>query len=350
MSTKTRFTLPNSDKAADILVSENAEQTLSNKKFKDSNNNEYTIENIAKLNAENTFTDTNYFNNNVYFQGGVVYHLYDDTSETYEYIGRNTGGGNSLVIRYHYNSTLDNRFCVLGLSGYAALVFYHNKIHIGKILDVDYGLTVNSGTLTTPAITLNGTDLSTTLNNCAKLDTSNTFTGNQTIDGKLEITPNNVLGDNLKAVIRDFIYPVGAVYISFVSTSPATLFGGTWEQITNRFLYCANSAGQEKGSSTHTHNNTVSITNASHTLTVNEIPSHTHVTGHYGYHRCQPGDTQKCISLESIPGDDLTTDGFYCENTGGGQGHKHNNTVSITNASDDTLPPCITCYCWQRKA
>lgn len=35
------------------------------------------------------------------------------------------------------------------------------------------------------------------------------------------------------------IYPVGAVYLSYVSTSPASLFGGTWTQITGRFLRAA---------------------------------------------------------------------------------------------------------------
>ena len=33
------------------------------------------------------------------------------------------------------------------------------------------------------------------------------------------------------------IYPVGALYFSFTSTSPADLFGGTWSPITGRFLY-----------------------------------------------------------------------------------------------------------------
>lgn len=35
------------------------------------------------------------------------------------------------------------------------------------------------------------------------------------------------------------IYPVGAIYMSVSSTSPASLFGGTWEQIQNRFLLAA---------------------------------------------------------------------------------------------------------------
>ena len=34
-------------------------------------------------------------------------------------------------------------------------------------------------------------------------------------------------------------YPVGAYYMSSDSTSPAKLFGGTWTQITNRFIFAA---------------------------------------------------------------------------------------------------------------
>ena len=31
-------------------------------------------------------------------------------------------------------------------------------------------------------------------------------------------------------------YPVGSIYISYSSTNPSTLFGGTWTQIEGRFL------------------------------------------------------------------------------------------------------------------
>lgn len=47
-------------------------------------------------------------------------------------------------------------------------------------------------------------------------------------------------------------YPVGSVYISYVSTSPASLFGGTWTEITGRFPYF-NHGTAPGGSNTHTH-------------------------------------------------------------------------------------------------
>lgn len=78
------------------------------------------------------------------------------------------------------------------------------------------------------------------------------------------------------------IYPVGSIYMSVNSTSPATLFGGTWQQLQNRFLIGA--------SSTYAVNATGGATSVSYTpagsnsggavqnttLTVNQIPSHNH--------------------------------------------------------------------------
>lgn len=42
---------------------------------------------------------------------------------------------------------------------------------------------------------------------------------------------------NQKSSIVDFIYPVGAIYISMNAISPAKLFGGSWERIYNCFLW-----------------------------------------------------------------------------------------------------------------
>lgn len=63
------------------------------------------------------------------------------------------------------------------------------------------------------------------------------------------------------------VYPVGAIYISTSNTNPYTLFGvGTWEQITGKFLLASSdnhSAGTTGGAE-------------SVTLTVGQLPSHTH--------------------------------------------------------------------------
>lgn len=50
-------------------------------------------------------------------------------------------------------------------------------------------------------------------------------------------------------------WPVGSIYMSVNSTSPATLFGGTWQRIQDRFLIAAGStykAGGTGGEATHT--------------------------------------------------------------------------------------------------
>ena len=66
-------------------------------------------------------------------------------------------------------------------------------------------------------------------------------------------------------------YPVGALYLSFSATSPASLFGGTWAQISGRFLRAASGTGTG-GSDTCT-------------LTSGQMPNH-----HHGVVREQDGD------------------------------------------------------------
>lgn len=73
------------------------------------------------------------------------------------------------------------------------------------------------------------------------------------------------------ALLFDLVYPIGSLYLSINSTHPADLFGGEWEQIQDRFLLGASdtySGGTTGGEATHT-------------LTVDEIPSHSHVQQWY---------------------------------------------------------------------
>lgn len=70
----------------------------------------------------------------------------------------------------------------------------------------------------------------------------------------------------VKSKMLDFIYPVGSIYMSVNNVSPQTFLGGTWIALKDRFLigagnsYAVNATG---GATTHT-------------LTVNEMPSHSH--------------------------------------------------------------------------
>lgn len=65
----------------------------------------------------------------------------------------------------------------------------------------------------------------------------------------------------------DKIYPVGSIYMSVNNVNPETLFGGKWEQLKDRFLL---GAGDSYGIGT-------TGGEASHILTIKEMPSHTHV-------------------------------------------------------------------------
>lgn len=63
----------------------------------------------------------------------------------------------------------------------------------------------------------------------------------------------------------DTIYPVGSIYLAYNHTSPASLFGGTWTRLAEAFPWFTSSG-------------TIGATGGEreHTLTVDEMPNHTH--------------------------------------------------------------------------
>ena len=76
---------------------------------------------------------------------------------------------------------------------------------------------------------------------------------------------SKVVTDNKQELIN-LIYPVDSIYMSVNSTSPASLFGGTWTQLKDRFLLGAGS----------TYSNGATGGAATVTLTSDQIPSHKH--------------------------------------------------------------------------
>ena len=128
--------------------------------------------------------------------------------------------------------------------------------------------------------------------------------------------------------VLDSVYPVGAIYISAVSTSPASLFGGAWTQIKDRFLYSVGDtafAGQQGGE-------------IFHTLTTNEIPYHSHNTyaddNFCAYHTGNNNDWKQAL-VNAYNG--TTISDKWIGFTGGGAAHNN-------------MPPYLTVYMWQRVA
>ena len=77
---------------------------------------------------------------------------------------------------------------------------------------------------------------------------------------------NYYIPDGVPLRICDYIYPVGAIYMSVNNISPAILFGGTWERIKDRFLLAAGdiyNVGSKDGE-------------AEHVLSAAEMPAHGH--------------------------------------------------------------------------
>lgn len=153
---------------------------------------------------------------------------------------------------------------------------------------------------------------------------------------------DNITSNELVAALKNNIvnltYPIGSIYMSVNSTSPATLFGGTWERLKSRFLLGADDStyklGNTGGSTTHKHST------GNHTLTIDEIPSHTHpIPGGDGQRNGDNGsDWQK-------QGWTVNTYSKDTGSAGGGKAHNHGNTGDASN-----LPPYLAVYMWKRTA
>ena len=174
--------------------------------------------------------------------------------------------------------------------------------------------------------------------------------GTNSTQDTLQFKDYQVVGANgniPKERLLDVIYPVGSIYLSVNSANPQTLFGGTWEQLQNRFLLGAGtsySAGTTGGA-------------ASHTLSVNEMPSHGHGVydpGHtHGFNRGvyrnnkgsgslanvqqDGGNSNSSDPFLSYPSINSNTTGISIYNNGGGAAHNN-------------MPPYLVVYMWKRTA
>lgn len=119
-----------------------------------------------------------------------------------------------------------------------------------------------------------------------------------------------------KADIINFIYPVGSIYISVNSTSPSTLFGGTWEKMSGGFLYGATSS-VGNSSITGTSTGSYSGTSGSTALTIDQIPAHSHNYAQLNGRVVSDGSSWQ---LQGLNGDNETRS---TSSVGGSEGHTH---------------------------
>ena len=144
---------------------------------------------------------------------------------------------------------------------------------------------------------------------------------------------NNVPQSQLMPVILDAVYPIGSIYMSVNSTSPAMLFGGTWEALENQFLIGAgrnHAAGETGGAETaalsaenngpHTHDVVASPRNPSYPY-----------AGLYGGTQSWSGNS----SIATVVTSSDNKGRFVAAESGSGS------PFSI-------MPPYLTVYMWKR--
>lgn len=140
---------------------------------------------------------------------------------------------------------------------------------------------------------------------------------------------NEIMTFNPNETSIDRYYRIGAIYMSVNSTSPATLFGGYWVRLKDRFLLGAGdtySAGATGGEATHT-------------LSLYEMPSHNHPIGN-SYNNTnlvaiKTTDRGKSSLNDNAAGDIVKNITITTGNAGAS--FPHNN-----------MPPYTVVYMWKR--
>lgn len=117
----------------------------------------------------------------------------------------------------------------------------------------------------------------------------------------------------------DLVYPIGSIYMTTSTVSPAVLFGGTWERIKGRCIVGVDENDTDFG--------TVSKTGGekTHQLTKQELPKLDFPVSGTKSQTCQSGNS------------------FYT--TAGGIG-----TNSFGDQPHNNLQPYYTAYIWRRTA
>lgn len=156
-----------------------------------------------------------------------------------------------------------------------------------------------------------------------KQDTLVSGSNIKTINNQSLLGQGNISIQGGGSDVVDLIYPVGSIYMSVNDVNPEMLFGGEWEQIKDKFLL----------SSGDVYTNGSTGGEATHTLTVNEMPSHRHsrMTQPQAFAE-QDKRKSDIISPASGSANKVYK---YTDYTGGGQAHNN-------------MPPYLAVNVWKR--
>lgn len=159
------------------------------------------------------------------------------------------------------------------------------------------------------------------------LNEVNAVTKSGTIVDSLALKQLATVVSNLQTTVNNYwktVFPIGYTFITTDSDfDPNTSFGGTWVRIKDRFLLASGD----------TYTNGATGGEATHTLTINEMPSHTHepISLAYGNPNTAP---QGLNYAENGVG--KQTKGWL-SSAGGGQAHNN-------------MPPYLAVMIWKRTA
>lgn len=188
-----------------------------------------------------------------------------------------------------------------------------------------------------------------------KIDT--TYIKNISVsDNTLTVYKGDGSTTNLDIISFDQIYPIGAIYMSTVSTNPATLFKiGNWEALpAGRVLlaqgtstwgvnYSAGSTGGEdkhtltvSESAPHNHTGNATTSGSTHTHALTMRASHGK-SGNGGVPRFGDGDVWSDYKTQNLSAAGEHSHAITINNSGGGQAHNN-------------MQPYLSVYMWKRTS
>ena len=295
------------------------------------------------------------------------------------------GGTDTLTMTNGASATARNMFLELTGTGGGSLVVPANKKLYFIYNNTSSAITVKVTTgVSVPAaakivLVSNGTDIITATNYMASATLPSATLSSPTMTGT-PIAPTASPGTSTTQIATtQFVttglqaaYPVGAIFLSTVSTPPSTLLGfGTWVAFgSGRVLISQDAtypAGTTGGAATVASSGSVSGTVGGTSLTEAQMPKHYHqmagpefypqdassypqnFTGYWrNFFGGTPDDSGQAYGTFSTGGS--ASSGSQNTGTSNGNSHDHSFSGSFTGSATSVVQPYISVYMWNRTA